>query len=804
MPSRRLVESSGFIQKRMLIFILEYLEFTHFMSTITEAARVKNGIPSLNYVCFADFPDQVFRRCLKNGFEFSLMVVGQSGLGKSTFLNTLFMAELLDLKHEESSKIKSTVSIESKTFRLTENDVRLKLTVVDTPGFGDFVDNSNCWEPIVKYIDDRFADYLAEETKIDRSARIEDKRVHLCIYFIPPNGHGLKQLDIAFMQALQDRVNIVPVIAKADTLTPAELEDFKHQPPNFDYEQQHLDVNGWRELSTNGRAQSQQNAGDSAQLDSSKRFPFAIVGSTHVKEILVGCEQRATKQRVRVREYPWGIVEVDNLGHNDFVALRDMIIRNLIDLIENYRMRNLPQSVLDSDPCSQLEKEIFTRQIEAENALRKKEDLFNEDVAIREQRLKERTLAIDAAMENNRKALEEKHSFLAKLKQEIADAKKSSIIALEEDNLSSNISNNNNSNINSRKNTLPPDLPASLAKPAKIPRLNSSIAPLPVVNNNDINLCKGISQQNLEGSPSFFTTKPSSRLGLVLHKAEVEGRDYQQKNTPKQQQTSDAVNNVAQCSFIEKFVRNQDVIAVKWQERNQDREIRDDLTRRIQERDKQIRDRKISAEEKENRKAKKEKRALKKTNKNSADVKRETPDITIINLDSTSNLITPNEGNNTILAGNNNTNGSNTSRKNILPTDLPAPTPKPAKIPRLNPSIAPLPAAVNTNIYPSKGISQQNLESSPSFFTTKPSSKLGLVLYKAEVEGRNYQQKITLQLQQVNDTQSSIVDNFVSNKDGISSVKRHEYNQDRELREDLTRKIQERDKQIRDRTESLF
>jgi len=38
---------------------------------------------------------------------------------------------------------------------------------------------------------------------------------------------SLKQLDIAFMQALQDRVNIIPVIAKADTLTPNELGRFK-------------------------------------------------------------------------------------------------------------------------------------------------------------------------------------------------------------------------------------------------------------------------------------------------------------------------------------------------------------------------------------------------------------------------------------------------------------------------------------------------------------------------------------------------------------------------------------------------
>ena len=102
--------------------------------------------------------------------------------------------------------------------------------------------------------------------------------------------------------------------------------------PYSDCEQQQSIVNGCSVLPTNGKSQSHQNT---TKLESSKRFPFAIVGSTHVKEVLVGGEHRATKQRVRVREYPWGIVEVDNLGHNDFVALRDMIIRNnLIDLIE--------------------------------------------------------------------------------------------------------------------------------------------------------------------------------------------------------------------------------------------------------------------------------------------------------------------------------------------------------------------------------------------------------------------------------------------------------------------------------------
>ena len=61
---------------------------------------------------FSTLPDQIHRKTLKRGFEFTLMVVGtytsavrlfndnvdllvgEHGLGKSTFINTLFMTEL--------------------------------------------------------------------------------------------------------------------------------------------------------------------------------------------------------------------------------------------------------------------------------------------------------------------------------------------------------------------------------------------------------------------------------------------------------------------------------------------------------------------------------------------------------------------------------------------------------------------------------------------------------------------------------------------------------------------------------------
>lgn len=86
-------------------------------------------------------------------------------------------------------------------------------------------------------------------------------------------------------------------------------------------------------------------------VDYRSKIPFAVVGSNQIKEV--------GSKRVRVRDYPWGTVEVENMAHNDFLGLRDIIIRgNLIDLIdvtknvhyENFRIRQMckmPKSSLD-------------------------------------------------------------------------------------------------------------------------------------------------------------------------------------------------------------------------------------------------------------------------------------------------------------------------------------------------------------------------------------------------------------------------------------------------------------------------
>merc|ERR1719376_1421456 len=64
-----------------------------------------------------------------------------------------------------------------------------------------------------------------------------------------------------------------------------------------------------------------------------KIVPFAVVGSTD--EIKIG------NKMVKARQYPWGIVQVENENHNDFVKLREMLVRtNMEDLREKTHFKH--------------------------------------------------------------------------------------------------------------------------------------------------------------------------------------------------------------------------------------------------------------------------------------------------------------------------------------------------------------------------------------------------------------------------------------------------------------------------------
>jgi septin family protein len=76
-----------------------------------DSAKIKTEA-SNNYVGFANLPNQLYRKAVKDGFEFTLMVVGESGLGKSTLTNSLFLTDIYGPEYPgPSQRIKKTSKV---------------------------------------------------------------------------------------------------------------------------------------------------------------------------------------------------------------------------------------------------------------------------------------------------------------------------------------------------------------------------------------------------------------------------------------------------------------------------------------------------------------------------------------------------------------------------------------------------------------------------------------------------------------------------------------------------------------------
>jgi septin 7 len=208
-------------------------------------------------------------------------------LGKSTLINTLFNTTLYPPKEPPAPNDErpQTVAIQSISagnllsallhgcyatlthfsLDIEENGVRLRLTVVDTPGFGDFVNNddrqvnlSNHFIHFLPYVTCFIlAGNLSLKTLKPVSTRISNKKtastgknlwiiasmpvctsssrlvtreyIFIDVAFMPVTNlsRSLKPLDIEFMRRLHTKVNLIPVIAKADTLTDDEVAEFK-------------------------------------------------------------------------------------------------------------------------------------------------------------------------------------------------------------------------------------------------------------------------------------------------------------------------------------------------------------------------------------------------------------------------------------------------------------------------------------------------------------------------------------------------------------------------------------------------
>ncbi|KAG1055926.1 hypothetical protein G6F43_002142 [Rhizopus delemar] len=167
--------------------------------------------------------------------SFNIMIVGATGSGKTSFIRTFcefLKQDIIQGTYKETgnkalkNSLQSTEEIYTTSMHIEENGKRTALTFIDTPGISSPVIQQ--LQSLTSYIDSQYFRTLAEESKLQRDAKAVDTHVHACLYFIVGAGfQGLSEVDKFILKVLSSRVNVIPILSKADTLTSAQHQWLK-------------------------------------------------------------------------------------------------------------------------------------------------------------------------------------------------------------------------------------------------------------------------------------------------------------------------------------------------------------------------------------------------------------------------------------------------------------------------------------------------------------------------------------------------------------------------------------------------
>lgn len=276
----------------------------------------------------AFLPKQRRKHVHKQGGNFSIMLAGSRGTGKTSLINSLFGTDLLPLKVDNEKK-EQTINV--NRFELVEDGFKLNLQVIEVSQFGNSLDNRYAWASLCNFIDEQYRSYLYQSQQPNRTL-LNDTRVHVCLYFLNAAKDQLSELDVQSMKNLAKKVNLIPIVAKSDTLTHEELKNFKSIVKQT--------------LNTENISICHMMKNLKLLEIISSNMPYSIISSTE-------WFRNEDNILVRGRKYDWGLVEIENPDHCDFCLLKSLLIdENMLeftlsteDYYESYRTSHLSEKL---------------------------------------------------------------------------------------------------------------------------------------------------------------------------------------------------------------------------------------------------------------------------------------------------------------------------------------------------------------------------------------------------------------------------------------------------------------------------
>lgn len=361
------------------------------------------------------------RKTLKKSINFSIMIIGESGSGRSTFINTLCGGNSIVPTSSTINQdpFDKKLTLRHENVELEDNEGhKISLNIIDTPNFANSINCDEDFKIIVDFIRHQYDEVLLEESRVKRNPRFKDGRIHVLLYLINPTSHGLSEIDVKFLLHINNLVNIIPVIAKADSLTPEELrlnkklilEDLNNYGVNYykfneyEYEQDYIDD----EIIEYNK-----------YLNS--LIPFSIIGANSYQDSGNNDDDEMLKLRVLNPIYSKPI-NIELPESNDFTILKNILLITHLNefkeithdsIYENYRTEALSGKQFQ---YNEIEKSgIDKKNSEEESHYLEKE----EQIKLEEERLKKFEERVHQDLINKRKELLERENELKEIEKRL-------------------------------------------------------------------------------------------------------------------------------------------------------------------------------------------------------------------------------------------------------------------------------------------------------------------------------------------------------------------------------------------------
>ena len=245
--------------------------------------------------------------------NYNILVLGDSNIGKTSFIHSVLAKYFNEIAPEllGQKALFPTRNIIDNTGTISNRVIELRVNLIDTPGYGFFTTKEKWFETITNYITKQAYNYKLLNNRLS-TATPQDIKVHLALYLI--EGPRCKETDLEMMYRLQRYVNILPIVARADAYSSAELSQVKLQILSQCAE---AGISFFDVTSAMKDNISQLNESLLPPIP-----PFAVIsGGTIVK---------AGDKLSFVRKYSWGLCDIHDSACSDFNILCRLLFGHFV------------------------------------------------------------------------------------------------------------------------------------------------------------------------------------------------------------------------------------------------------------------------------------------------------------------------------------------------------------------------------------------------------------------------------------------------------------------------------------------